>query len=98
MKVGLTYILDKTRYFALLSRKWQYFILKRQETGTEHVAIATLKCVPYGIFRRVQHPCQVSIALLYYWRRFLILCHTTLLAQPVTSSVHQWLNLHNWKT
>ena len=42
----------------------RYFILKRQETGTEHVAIATSKCVPSGIFHRVQHPCQVSIALL----------------------------------
>ena len=50
MKVGLAYILDKTRYFALLSRKWQYFILKRQENGTEHAAIARSKCVPSGIF------------------------------------------------
>ena len=66
MKVELTHVLDKTRYFALLSRKWQYFILERQETRTEHVAIATSKCVPSGIFRRVQHPCQVSIALLHY--------------------------------
>ena len=49
MKVGLAYVLDKTRYFAL-SRKWQYFILKTQETGTEHVAIATSKCVSSGIF------------------------------------------------
>ena len=38
MKVGLTYVLDEMRYFALLSRKWQNFILKRQETGAEHVA------------------------------------------------------------
>ena len=45
--LGLT---DKTRYFALLTRKWQYFILKRQGTGTEHVAITTSKCVPSGIF------------------------------------------------
>ena len=50
MKVGLAYVLDKTRYFALLSHKWQYFILKRQETGTKYVAIATSKCVPSGIF------------------------------------------------
>ena len=53
MKVGLAYVLDKTRYFALLSRKWYYLILKRQETGTEHVAIATSKCEPSGIFRKV---------------------------------------------
>ena len=68
-KVGLAYVLDKIRYFALLSRKWYYLILKRQETGTEHVAIATSKCVPFGITRRVQHHCQVSRALLHYWRR-----------------------------
>ena len=65
MKVGLACVLDNTRYFDLLSRKWQYFILKRQETGTEHVVIATSKCVPRGIFHRVQHPCQVSIASLF---------------------------------
>ena len=62
LKVGLAYVLDRTRYFALLSRKWYYLILKRKETGTELVAIATRKCVLSGIFRRVQHPCQVSIA------------------------------------
>ena len=32
------------------------------ETGTEHVAIATPKCALSGIFRRVQTPCQVSTA------------------------------------
>ena len=53
MKVGLAYVLDRTRYFALLSRKRYYLILKRQETGTEHVAIATSKCEPSGIFRKV---------------------------------------------
>ena len=57
MKVGLACFLNKTRNFALLSR-----ILERQETGTENVAIAILTCVPSGIFRRVQHPSQVSIA------------------------------------
>ena len=64
--VRLAYVLDKTRYFALLSRKWYYLILKRQETGTEHVAIATSKCKRSGIFRKVQHPCQVSTTLLHY--------------------------------
>ena len=39
-------------------------------TGTEHVAIATSKFVPSGIFLRVQHPCQVSITVLHYWRRY----------------------------
>ena len=63
MNVELAYVFDKTRYFAL-------YILKRQETGTEHVAIATSKCVPSGIFGKVQHPCQDSIALLHYWRRY----------------------------
>ena len=66
MKVGMACVLDKTRYFALLSRKWQYFILKRQETGTEHVAIVTSKCVSSGTFLRVQHSCQGLIALLHY--------------------------------
>ena len=46
------------------------FDFKEEGTGTEHVAIATLKCVPSGIFLRVQHPCQISIALLHYWRRY----------------------------
>ena len=59
MKVGLAYVVDKTRFFALLSRKWYYFFLKRQETGTEHVAIATSKCEPSDIFLRVQYPCQI---------------------------------------
>ena len=53
MSVGLAWILDKTRYFALMSRKW-YFILKRQETGTKHVAIVTSKCVPSGILTAVK--------------------------------------------
>ena len=44
------------------------FDFKEEETGTEHVAIATSKCVPCGIFRSLQHPCQVSITLLHYWQ------------------------------
>ena len=44
------------------------FDFKEEETGTEHVAIATSKCEPSGIFHRVQQPCQVSIALLHWWR------------------------------
>ena len=67
MKKGLAYVLDKTRYFALLPRKWYYFILKRQETDTEHVAIATSKYVPSSIFRKVQHSGHGPTALLYYW-------------------------------
>ena len=93
MKVEMAYILDKTRYFALLSHK--IMVMFRQETGTEHVAIATLKCVPSGMFRRVLHPCQVSIVLLHYWQR-LILCHTTVLAQRVTSSVATLNNRKKW--
>ena len=46
------------------------FDFKEEGTGTEHVAIATSKCVPSGISLRVQHPCQVSIALLHYWPRY----------------------------
>ena len=37
------------------------FDFKEEGTGTEHVAIATSKCVPSGIFCRVQHSCQVSM-------------------------------------
>ena len=69
MKVGLACVFNKTRYFALLSRKWLCFILKGQETGTEHVAIATSNCIPSGIFLRVQYRRQVSIELLHYWQR-----------------------------
>ena len=51
------------------------FDLKEEGTRTKHFAIATSKCVPSGIFLSVQHPCQISIALLHYC--FLILCRTT---------------------
>ena len=51
-KVGLSYmymyVLDRSRYLALLTRKWQYLTLKGKETGTEHVAIATSKWVNGG--------------------------------------------------
>ena len=83
MKLRLACVLHNTRYFALLSRKWQYFILKGQETGTEHVVIATSNCIPSGIFLRVQDTCQVSIELLQYWRRNSLFCVTS----PMTSSV-----------
>ena len=43
------------------------FDFEEEATGTKHAAIATSKCVPSGIFPRLQHPCQVSIALLRYW-------------------------------
>ena len=33
------------------------FDFEEQATGTKHVAIATSKCVPSGIFRRLQHLC-----------------------------------------
>ena len=46
------------------------FDLKEEGTGTDHVAKATSKSVPSGIFRRVQQPCEVSIALLHYWQRY----------------------------
>ena len=63
------------------------FDFKEEETGTKHVASATSKCVPSGIFHTVQHPCQVySIASLLV-EIVLILCHTTVLAQPMMSSV-----------
>ena len=46
------------------------FYFKKEGTGIEHVVIATSKWPPSGIFRRVQHPYQVSRALLHYWRRY----------------------------
>ena len=46
------------------------FDFEEEGTGTEHVAMATSKCEPSGIFCRVQHPCQVSKALLHYWQRY----------------------------
>ena len=46
------------------------FNFKEEGTGTEHVAMATSKCVSSGIFPRVQYPCPVSIALLHYWWRY----------------------------
>ena len=46
------------------------FDFREEGTGTEHVVIATSKCVPPSIFLRMQHPCQVSISLLHYWRRY----------------------------
>ena len=64
--MGLAYVLDNTRYFALLSRKWQYLILERQETGTEHVAIATSKWVPSGIFVGCNIPAN------FQWHCFII--------------------------
>ena len=56
--------------FCLMQLQMVIFDFKEEGTGTEHVAIATLKCVSSGIFLRVQHPCQVSIALLHYWPRY----------------------------
>ena len=66
------------------------FDFKEEGTETEHVAIATSKCVPSGIFCRVQHPSQVAIALIHYWRRYPYFCVTPLyivLAQTMTSPV-----------
>ena len=45
-------------------------VIFEEGTGPEHVAMLTSKCEPSGIFCRVQHPCQVSIALLHYWRSY----------------------------
>ena len=96
MKVRLAYVLDKTRYFALLSSKWQYLILKRQETGTKHVATATSKCVPPGIFRKVQHPCKFQYHSFIIGRDILnfVSHHCTCTTGDVISDQ----NLHNRKT
>ena len=55
---------------AQLQPEMVVFDFEEAGTGTKHVAIATSKYKPSGIFCRVQHPCQVSIALLHYWRRY----------------------------
>ena len=59
------------------------FDFKEEGTGTEHVAIATSKCVPSGIFLRVQHPCIASLLA----EIFLILFYIIVLAQLMTPSV-----------
>ena len=41
------------------------FNFLEEGTGAEHVAVATSKCKQCGIYRKVQHPCQVSIAFIY---------------------------------
>ena len=46
------------------------FDFEEKGTGTEHVAIATSKYKPSGIFCKVEHPCQVSKVLLHYWQRY----------------------------
>ena len=63
------------------------FDFKEEGTGTEHVAIATTKCIPWYISQcATSLPSFNSIASLLA-EIFLILCHSTVLAQPVTSSV-----------
>ena len=71
--------LRKDQVFSLVES--QMVIYNFEEAGDWNRAIATSKCVPSDIFLMVQHPCQVSIALLHYWWRY------SLLAQPMTSSV-----------
>ena len=72
------------------------FDFKEVGTGTKHVAIATSKCIPSRIFLTVQHPCQVSIALLHYQQRYSKFCVTPLYLHNQWH--HHWLNLHNKKT
>ena len=56
--------------FCQLQLQMVIFDFKEERTGTKHVAMATSKCVPSGIFLRVQHPSQISLALLHYWQRY----------------------------
>ena len=72
------------------------FDFTEEGAGTEHVAVATLKCIPSGIFLRMQHSCQISIALFHYWRRYSWFCVTSLYLHNRWR--HHWLNLHNRKT
>ena len=69
-------------YFAPCSYKMIIFDFEEEATATVHVAIATSKCIPSSILCRVQHPCQVSIALLHYWQRYSQRC--------VTQEIFHW--------
>ena len=60
------------------------FNFEEEGTGTEHVAIATSKCVPSGIFRKLLSFNSIASILA---EMFLILYHTAVFAQPMTSSV-----------
>ena len=58
------------------------FELKRKETGTKTIAMATLNYAPCHVLYGVKYPCKVSIALLhsfqrYAWFRVLTLTNTT---------------------
>ena len=57
--------------FCLVQLQMVIFDFIEKGIGTQHVAIATSKCVPSDIFHRVQHFCQVSITLLHYWEDIL---------------------------
>ena len=81
--------------FCLVQLQMTIFDFTEERTGTEHIAIATSKCVPSGIFLRVQHPCQVSRALLHYQQGYSYFCATPLYLHNRWR--HQWLNLHNRK-
>ena len=56
--------------FCPVQQQMVIFDFREERTGTEHVVITTSKYVPSGIFHRVQHLCQVLMALLHYWQRY----------------------------
>ena len=47
------------------------FELKRKETGTKTIAMATLNYAPCHVLYGVKCPCKVSIALLHFFRDML---------------------------
>ena len=62
------------------------FDFKEEGTGTEHVATATSKCV-LVYFLGCNIPAKLNSIASSLAEIFLILCHTTVLAKPMTSSV-----------
>ena len=66
------------------------FDFEEAGTGTENVAIATSKREPSGIFCRVQHPCQISIALSHYWRSNFVSHHCIFTTDDVISD-QSWI-------
>ena len=60
------------------------FNFEEEGTGTEHVAIATSKCVPSGVFRKLLSFNSITSLLA---EMFLIFYYTTVFAQPMMPSV-----------
>ena len=60
----------KDQVICLVESQMVIFNFEEPEDWNQACCHSNIKCVPSGIFCRVQHPCQVSIALLHYWWRY----------------------------